>query len=101
MQIVSHESFLLLLKLGQSDLALSNRQDYLDANKPVNAAYQTLIREFAQTLTDDPSTIDADLNAMYDFERRLAQVIVTIVDSFLEENLLVSLERGGSTWTTK
>lgn len=60
-------------------MTLSNRQDYLDGDKPINIAYRTLIKEFAQTLTNETNNIDSEVGFLYEFERRLAQVKTLLI----------------------
>ena len=63
--------------MGQSDLALEQRQYYANESN-TTIAYQQFIRELAGKLTNNSAMIETDVAAIFKFESDLAQVNRTL-----------------------
>ncbi|CAF3613336.1 unnamed protein product [Rotaria sp. Silwood1] len=55
----------------QSDIGLEQRTNY--ENLRITTAYQNFIRDLARALTNDTSTIDADVTEIYNFEKNISK----------------------------
>ncbi|CAF3927124.1 unnamed protein product, partial [Rotaria sp. Silwood1] len=60
--------------IAQSDLALEQRQYYLNETK-LTTAYKQFIYDLAMSLTNDTTMIDKDSQDIYEFEKKLSIVI--------------------------
>jgi predicted metalloendopeptidase len=63
----------LIFQIGQSDLGLKDRSYYTKEDE-VTIAYKDYIRDLAQALNNGVSVNDIDVNAIFDFEKEIAQV---------------------------
>lgn len=63
----------MLLKIGQSDLGLEQRQYYFNESKH-NVAYRQFIHDLATALTNDTSMIANDVRDIYEFEKKISLV---------------------------
>ena len=75
-QIDQQNSSIRSIRLGQSGLALGNRDNYFN-DTAVTRVYQEFMRELARALTNDTSMIDNDVNDIYTFEQTIARLVRT------------------------
>ena len=82
------------IQIGQGDLALGQREYYLNETK-ITAAYRQLIGDLARTLSNDTSTVDQDVADVFQFEKQMA-IVRTRTLNCMPSNLiaLVSLDDG-------
>ncbi|CAF1552281.1 unnamed protein product, partial [Rotaria sp. Silwood1] len=59
------------IRVYQSDIGLEQRTNY--ENLRITTAYQNFIRDLARALTNDTSTIDADVTEIYNFEKNISK----------------------------
>ncbi|CAF4125832.1 unnamed protein product, partial [Adineta steineri] len=60
------------LGISQGDLGLGEREYYMNESK-ITVAYRRYIFDLASILSNDTSTIEQDVNDMYEFEKELAK----------------------------
>ncbi|CAF1457934.1 unnamed protein product, partial [Adineta steineri] len=60
------------LRIGQADLGLSQQEYYMNESK-ITVAYRRYMFELASSLSNDTSTIEQDVNDMYEFEKEIAK----------------------------
>ncbi|CAF0838473.1 unnamed protein product [Rotaria sordida] len=71
--VVSEEnSTMYNIEIGQSDLALGQKQYYANETN-ITIAYRQLIRELAMALGNDTSMIDQDVNDIFEFEKNISK----------------------------
>ncbi|CAF0891456.1 unnamed protein product [Rotaria sordida] len=71
--VVSEEnSTVYNIEIGQSDLALGQKQYYANETN-ITIAYRQLIRELAMALGNDTSMIDHDVNDIFEFEKNISK----------------------------
>ncbi|CAF1247586.1 unnamed protein product [Adineta steineri] len=71
------------LGISQGDLGLGEREYYMNESK-ITVAYRRYIFDLASVLSNDTSTIEQDVNDMYEFEKELAKVIPFIFCSYIK-----------------
>ncbi|CAF2118844.1 unnamed protein product [Rotaria magnacalcarata] len=59
------------IRISQSDLALEQRQYYVNETKLTNA-YRQFMHDLAASLTNDTTAIDNDVQDMYEFEKKIS-----------------------------
>ncbi|CAF0895927.1 unnamed protein product [Rotaria sordida] len=62
----------IIYRIGQSDLALGQKQYYANETN-ITIAYRQLIRELAMALGNDTSMIDQDVNDIFEFEKNISK----------------------------
>ncbi|CAF4117161.1 unnamed protein product, partial [Adineta steineri] len=67
------------LKISQSDLGLGEREYYMNESK-ITVAYRRYMFDLASVLSNDTSTIEQDVNDMFEFEKELAKHYWTTVE---------------------
>ncbi|CAF0761494.1 unnamed protein product [Rotaria sordida] len=71
--VVSEEnSTMYNIEIGQSDLALGQKQYYANETN-ITIAYRQLIRELAMALGNDTSMIDQDVSDIFEFEKNISK----------------------------
>lgn len=65
-----------MIQIGQSDLGLLDRSYYLNESD-VTKAYRQYIRNFALAFATDKSMINSDVAAIFEFEKKIAMVIIS------------------------
>ncbi|CAF0827881.1 unnamed protein product [Adineta steineri] len=67
------------LRITQSDLGLGQREYYMNESK-ITVAYRRYMFDLASLLSNDTSTIEQDVNDMYEFEKEIAKHYWTDVE---------------------
>ncbi|CAF0727802.1 unnamed protein product [Adineta steineri] len=67
------------LAIGQADLGLGQREYYLNESK-ITVAYRRYMFDLVSILSNDTSTIEQDVNDMYEFEKEIAKHYWTTVE---------------------
>ncbi|CAF4177876.1 unnamed protein product [Adineta steineri] len=76
------------LKISQSDLGLGEREYYMNESK-ITVAYRRYIFDLASILSNDTSTIEQDVNDMFEFEKELAKHYWTTVEQRHRSNATI------------
>ncbi|CAF3835985.1 unnamed protein product, partial [Adineta steineri] len=76
------------LGIGQGDLGLGEREYYMNESK-ITVAYRRCIFDLASILSNDTSTIEQDVNDMYEFEKELAKHYWTTVEQRYRSNATI------------
>ncbi|CAF1258051.1 unnamed protein product [Adineta steineri] len=76
------------LGIGQGGLGLGEREYYMNESK-ITVAYRRCMFDLASILSNDTSTIEQDVNDMYEFEKELAKHYWTSVEQRLRSNATI------------
>ncbi|CAF4126552.1 unnamed protein product [Adineta steineri] len=75
------------LRIGQADLGLSQQEYYM--NESIIMLYRRYMFELASILSNDTSTIEQDVNDMYEFEKEIAKHYWTTVEQRQRPNTTI------------
>ncbi|CAF0725068.1 unnamed protein product [Adineta steineri] len=73
------------IRISQSDLALEQKQYYINESK-ITQAYKQFIYELAKSLTNDSTMIENDVRDIYEFERKISHFHWTPADQRARQN---------------
>ncbi|CAF1531755.1 unnamed protein product [Rotaria sp. Silwood1] len=76
------------IRIAQSDLALEQRQYYLNETK-LTTAYKQFIYDLAMSLTNDTTMIDKDSQDIYEFEKKLSIFHWTTAEQRARQNEII------------
>ncbi|CAF4106434.1 unnamed protein product [Adineta steineri] len=76
------------LKISQGDLGLGEREYYMNESK-ITVAYRRYMFDLASILSNDTSTIEQDVNDMFEFEKELAKHYWTSVEQRHRSNATI------------